>query len=89
MTRFDQVELSVCQVCLHLLANGEYNDGTNAAETAVTGMYRIWGFNVRHLVADGEDLGFSTSSCDGCGDTHHGDRYRAVALLPKRGGEPS
>jgi hypothetical protein len=89
MTTFEQTELSVCVVCLHLLANGEFNDGTDAADTAGAGMERLWGDNARHLVADGEELGFSTWSCDGCGDTDHGDRYRAIALIPDRGGEPS
>jgi hypothetical protein len=87
MTTLDQIELAVCVVCLHLLANGEFNDGTDAAETTVTGMYRIWGFNVRHLSADGAELGFSTWPCEGCGNTDHGDRYRAIALIPTRGGD--
>jgi hypothetical protein len=85
--RFDRIELAVCVVCLHLLANGEFNDGTDAAEIAGSGMARIWGDNARHLVADGEELGFSTLPCDSCDDTHHGDRYRAIALIPYRGGE--
>jgi hypothetical protein len=73
-------------VCLHLLASGEFNDGTNAAETASAGMERLWGAAARHLVADGTELGFSTWSCDTCGDTDHGDRYRAIALIPHPGG---
>jgi hypothetical protein len=87
MNIVDHLELSVCVVCLHLLANGEFNDGTNTAEVVATGMERQWGATARHLIADGEDLGFSTSSCDGCGDTDHGDRYRAIALIPDRGDE--
>jgi hypothetical protein len=87
MNIVDHLELSVCVVCLHLLANGEFNDGTDAAENAAIGMILLRGATARHLVADGEDLGFSTSSCDGCGDTDHGDRYRAIALIPDRGDE--
>jgi hypothetical protein len=85
--RFEHIELAVCVVCLHLLANGEFNDGTDAAETADAGMERLWGDTARHLVADGAELGFSTWSCEGCGDTDHGDRYRAIALIPTRGGD--
>jgi hypothetical protein len=29
---------------------------------------------------DCENLGFSHSACDGCGDTHYGDRYAFVAF---------
>jgi hypothetical protein len=82
--RFDQTELSVCMVCIHLLANGEYNDGTDAAEVAGKGMDRIWGKDARHLVPGGDELGYSTSSCDGCGDWHHGDRFTATALIPRK-----
>jgi hypothetical protein len=89
MSKFDQVELSVCTVCLCLLANGEFNDGTDADEIAGACMARIWGDNARHLVADGEDLGLSTSPCDACGATHLGARYTAFALLPIQGGETS
>jgi hypothetical protein len=89
MTKFDQAELAVCMVCLHLLANGEFNDGTDAAESAASGMARLWGDNARHLVADGTELGFSTRPCESCGDTCHGDRYRAIALIPNRGGDPT
>lgn len=35
--------IKVCQVCMHLIANGEYNDGTDAAEKCSAGMVRIWG----------------------------------------------
>ena len=75
-------DLQVCLVCLHLLANGEFDDGTDAADIASAGMQRVWGEDTAHLIADGTDLGFSTSPCEGCGDIHHGDRYRAIALIP-------
>ncbi len=80
--RFERVELAVCVVCLHLLANGEFTDGTTAGQVAAEGMSRTWGDNARHLVADGAELGFSTWPCDSCDNTDHGDRYRAVALIP-------
>lgn len=89
MTRFDMTELAVCTVCIHLLANGEFNDGTDAAEKCSEGMARIWGDDARHLVPggggddeDSGDLGFSWSSCDGCGDTLGGDRHQAWAMIP-------
>ena len=83
-TRYDETELSICQVCLHLLANGEYNDGTDAAEIAAKGMARIWSKDARHLVLGGDELGYSTSDCGGCGDWHHGDRFAATALIPRK-----
>lgn len=90
MTEFETHELAVCTVCLHLLANGEYNDGTDAAEVASAGMVRIWGDDARHLVPGGGrddddgERGFSWCSCDGCGSPLGGDRYQAYALIPKR-----
>lgn len=97
MPNFDITKLSVCTVCIHLLANGEFNDGTDAAEVAGNGMARIWGNDAIHLVpggghrdnecdgeCDGEcdNLGFSWSSCDGCGESLGGDRHAATALIP-------
>lgn len=35
--------IKVCVVCLHLTANGEYNDGTDAAEKCAAGQQKIWG----------------------------------------------
>lgn len=83
MAKFNEVELSICTVCAHLFANGEYDDGTDAAEVASKGIDRKWGADARHIsVTDGgED--FSTSDCDTCGDHLHGERHNAVALLPK------
>lgn len=80
--QYDTTELAVCTVCICLLANGEYDDGTDAAETAEAGVARIWGEDAKHLTYGGDDLGFSWSSCDGCGDTHGGDRFRASAMIP-------
>ncbi len=75
------IELRVCTVCIHLLANGEYNDGTDAAEVCAAGITRLWGQEPPwHLVPGGAELGYCTSSCDGCGDTLHGDRFEAFAF---------
>jgi hypothetical protein len=80
--KYDITELSVCTVCIHLLANGEYDDGTDAAEIAAAGMARVWGDDVVHLVPGSADLGHCSSSCDGCGSTLAGDRFEASALIP-------
>ncbi|MCO1657436.1 hypothetical protein [Pseudonocardia humida] len=77
-------DLSICVVCQHLLANGEYNDGTTAAETAATGMLKLWGNNALLLIPDGTDLGYRTTTCESCGNTDHGDRYRAALFTPRR-----
>jgi len=88
MTDYDMTELEVCTVCIHLLANGECNDGTDAAEKCSEGMIRIWGSDATHLVPgggsgnDSGDRGFSWSSCERCGDTYGGDRHQAWAMIP-------
>lgn len=84
--RFEETELSVCLVCIHLLANGEYNDGTDIAEVTLGAMRHIWGDDFIHISAGGgeygDENGFCTSPCDGCGDTDHGDRFAATLLKP-------
>lgn len=76
-------EISVCVVCIHLLANGEYVDGEDTAEKCAEGQARIWGDT--HLIPGGGtdeddgDRGFSWSACEGCGDTDGGDRFQAYA----------
>lgn len=82
-TRFEMTELSVCVVCIHLLANGEYNDGEDTAMVTAGAMRYIWGQDLIHISPGGEwgdENGFCTSSCDGCGDEHHGDRFAATLL---------
>jgi hypothetical protein len=82
---FDTTEIDVCIVCICLIANGEYNDGTDAAERCAAGQAAIWGADVRHLIPGGgrEDddgeRGFSWSACEGCGDTDGGDRHQAYS----------
>lgn len=84
-TLYDTTELAVCTVCIHLMANGEYNDGTDAAEICGAGMVRIWGEDARYLTLGGEELGFSWCRCEGCGDTDGGDRFRAYMMIPTKG----
>jgi hypothetical protein len=81
--RYDITEIDVCVVCIMLTANGEYDDGTDAAERCTEGQARIWGDDVRHFTMGGEELGFSWSSCDGCGDTNGGDRFRINVMVPR------
>jgi len=80
--RYDTTEIAVCTVCICLLANGEYVDGTDAAERAGEGMARIWGDDGKYLSPGSEDLGYGMSSCGGCGETDHGDRHQAFAMIP-------
>ena len=72
--------LEVCTVCIHFLANGEYNDGENSAETAQAGIDRIWGEEQKNIVPDGASLGFGKTACELCGDTLHGDRFTATLI---------
>ena len=83
--RYETTVIEVCTVCLCLMANGEYNDGTDAADACLRGMRELWGDDVRHMIAgcsdDGEP-GYSTQSCEGCGDWQHGDRHIAYVMVP-------
>ncbi len=74
-------DLMVCVVCTHLIANGEYVDGTDAAEIAGKALETRWA-DAQLVMACGEDCDgeFGTRPCDGCGDELHGDRHPAVAL---------
>jgi hypothetical protein len=74
----EPLKISVCLVCIHLLANGEFNDGTDAADVAGSAMAVTW--SGWHLVPGNEEHGYCTSSCGGCGDTLHGDRFEAFAF---------
>ena len=104
--RFDQYDLRVCEVCMSLVANGEYNDGEDTAEVCAAGMEKKWGDLARHMClghshdedecghvgescpddadCDCENYGYSTSACDGCGDSDHGDRYAVTILAPRK-----
>ena len=80
--RFNIIDIDVCVVCLMLCANGEYNDGENTARDCARGQHELWGDNARHFTCGGEELGFSTSECEGCGNPYHGDRYRLHVMIP-------
>jgi hypothetical protein len=47
--------IKVCTVCVQLIANGEYNDGTDAAEKCAEGQVRIWGDNASAMCIAGCD----------------------------------
>lgn len=79
---FDVIELSVCTVCLHLIANGEFEDGTDVAEQTNAAMVERWGEDVAHMVLGGDELGFCDSACTGCGAIEAGDRFTAAILRP-------
>lgn len=82
MTRYETTEITVCTVCVHLIANGEYDDGTTAAEDCARGQVTTWGDDARHLfLGEGYD-GFAHTPCEGCGDTLAGHRFPAVAMIP-------
>lgn len=82
-------DLSVCIDCMLLHANGEY--GPDRPDTEPEPLSKIDpGYSVtmgvtehadtcteadREIGCNCEDLGFRTSSCDGCGSYLHGDRY--------------
>ena len=82
LKRFDITDIDVCEVCIHLIANGEYNDGEDTAERCAAGQGRTWGANVRHLTYGGDDLGYSQYRCEGCGNSDHGNRFRAHVMIP-------
>lgn len=80
--RFNIIEIDVCTVCLMLCANGEYNDGENTARDCVRGQREKWGDNAAHFTCGGEELGFSWSACEGCGNPDGGDRFRLNVMIP-------
>lgn len=89
--RYSLTELSVCQDCILLLANGGCDgcdscaftdDPDHPCRTVADRMVAVWGEDTRHLSPDGGELGFSGSDCDGCGSPLAGDRYRAHAVIP-------
>lgn len=92
MANFNITELSVCRECIQLLANG----GCEGCETCVFSddpesepcqtvndrFIAKWGADWSRVSARGDELGYSTSECDGCGTAVHGDRFTASALIP-------
>lgn len=93
--RVPTAELSICQCCMLLHANGEccaeechaqkhskVPDGQHVTLGALTGECgHSWPEDAEAHTEGCEDLGFRTSACDLCGDPLHGDRY-AAALWP-------
>lgn len=47
--------IKACVVCLHLTANGEFNDGTDAAEKSSEGRVKIWGDRASQFTLAGCD----------------------------------
>lgn len=69
-------DLSVCQDCMLLHANGEISPDRPAD---LPEPLSLIGFG-QWVALGGDELGFSTTSCEACGDILHGDRY-AMALF--------
>lgn len=82
--------IEVCTDCLHAHANGEFDpyrpDDLPAPLSAIpSGQSVTLGTDDhvddcteahrREYGCGCDELGFSTYRCDGCGDTHHGDRF--------------
>lgn len=82
-SKFIEYDLVMCTVCAHIIANGAYDDDTDAAEKAAAGMAEIWGADARHLSVTEGGADHSTARCGGCGDTDHGERHNAVCLIPR------
>jgi hypothetical protein len=91
-------KLSVCADCMCVIANGECGDRPAdlpepcckvRGEDVVLGVDEHADGCAEDVRAengcDCADLGFRTSWCDACGDTHHGDRFAAVILREKVG----
>lgn len=91
---FEVHELSVCNECIQLLANGgcdgcetcvfSDNPESEPCQTVADRMVAKWGDDTMHLSPGSGDLGYCQSECQGCGQTDHGDRFEAVALIPQR-----
>lgn len=47
--------IKACVVCVHLTANGEYNDGTDAADKCSEGQVKIWGDRASQFALAGCD----------------------------------
>jgi len=77
--------LAVCAECVQVTANGtdgmDLTDDRTAQITAGTDEMSDEGF---HLIAVGEELGFSHSPCDLCSQAHAaGDRFTVLATYRK------
>ena len=68
MTIYD---LECCTDCVYAVANGE-----ETTEGHFARMDAYQGEEPGHLAYGGESLGFSWSTCDGCGSRLGGERYQ-------------
>lgn len=86
--KFETTKLSVCSVCLYLMAYGEIDFGlTREARAELAGEKyeawdRMWSDDLQYFVPGSEDYGFCQSDCDACGDGLHGDRHEAWLMVP-------
>lgn len=74
-------EIAVCIDCLNVLTYGPDRNGEefDASERMIT----LWGHTYSwNILLGGDDLGFSSSACDGCGSHLAGERYSAHVLEP-------
>lgn len=57
-----------CVVCMHLTANGEYNDGEDTAEKCIAGQQKIWGDQSRWFMLAGcsEDCNYADDDDHEC-----------------------
>lgn len=84
MSEFEVHEFEVCDVCLYLIAYGEYNDGQNTAEEKLEAWEKSGKADLlRYMYPACEDCdhGFTHSWCDLCGVTGF-EPHKAVALVP-------
>lgn len=74
-------ELSVCRCCLLMVANDE---GCDCSVDPDQHPHDVACFphlgTLVSIVADGAELGFCSTECDGCGTHLAGDRFRVVVL---------
>jgi hypothetical protein len=76
-------DLSVCEDCLSLIANGTISDDLDptADEAHAARMDALWpGEDVETVCPEDCDGWFSWAPCDGCGSTLGGTRHPAVVL---------
>lgn len=77
---FAQEELSVCVVCAHIIANGKFDDGTNATDLAISRTLLRYREGYTGMSVNGDEPSFSTTPCDTCGEELHGDRFNVTRL---------
>lgn len=73
------VNLRICEGCMMLAANGEYEGDDDLGDTRALRAYERWN-GYRITPADSADAHYGTTPCESCGDRLHGDRYPATAI---------